>query len=373
MKNFWFLLILILVVSCGGAGESSDSSSSSSGITISGTISESAGVSEATSSYLSPIALEDLEIYCVAFNAAADSCSDQLDSSGNFSCSGIPANASFGCFIKGEQGVVASLEIAGTGSGFNSTTSSSIALGGDTNFGNVVLNTATGKATVDRSQIVESISSTSSVISVDDIHNTTWALSCVNGPDSLMNIACSEFVTQSPSVFFRLLKATKNSDSSTVYGIGVWASQSSFNNCGATVGVDMTTTMKEAIEDEDSITFSQNSVGIFSTDNGSSGACPSEDNGSGGNLDPNSDEPTVIDSYYALNKLTVNGNDFSIIEDEDEYVDNGCTFNHSTAVTFSPSSASEMFGSFTIVDAESGSNCPGEGGVFKFTVKFTKQ
>ena len=233
MKKIFALPIMaMLFVGCGASDDSSSSSNGSS-ITISGQISESSPLTG--NSLRDAKALDDYTFYCVAFNAQASSCSDQLDSLGNFECI-LPANTAFGCFVKNATSIVATLEFEGTGSGFNDDSTSSVALSSNASLGTVTLDTTTGKATASKSVIADKISNTNSAISVDDIHNTAWTLSCVDGPDQVMNAACDAFVADSPAVFFRLLKATKNSDSSSVYGLGVWASQASFNACG---GFDM--------------------------------------------------------------------------------------------------------------------------------------
>ena len=361
MKKILLLsLLTVFFVGCGASDESSSSSSDST-ITISGQIAESSPLTG--NSLREAKALSDYTFYCVAFNAAASSCSDQLSATGEFSCAGIPADTAFGCFVKDATSIVATLEFQGSGTGFSDDSTSSVALGSNASLGTVTLNTTTGKATASKSVIADKISNRNSAISVDDIHNTSWNLSCVDGPDQVMNAACDVFVAESPAVFFRLLKATKNSKA--VYGIGVWASQTAFQGCGS---IDMTSGMKAGIESQDGITFSQNATGVaFTADHGEGGTCPTEtgDAPQGGNA-------TDIDTYFALNKLQIDGNTFSLLESE-TFENGSCSNHHKLSVTFSPSSATVMYGAFDMVDKYEG-DCEGEEDMAaKFTVKFTKQ
>lgn len=371
MKKIFALPIMaMLFVGCGASSDSSDSSDSSNSaaaITISGQIAESSSL--AASSLREAKALDDYTFYCVAFNANADSCSDQLDSAGNFECTGIPADTAFGCFVKDATSIVATLEFADSGEGFNNESTSSVALGQSAALGTVTLNTTTGKASVSKSVIADKVSKQSSKISIDDIHNTAWTLSCVDGDDAEMNTICDEFIDKSPTVFLRLLKATKGSDN--VYGIGVWASQAAFQGCGSK---DMTEAMQTGIQDEDGISFTQNEAGPFAN-NAETCATDTETH-----TNPNdSEDATIITSYYALSKLRISGNSFSLIQESQETESdadgegNPCTYDHTTFVTFSPSSATEMYGAFEWVDRETGAGCPGDEEVAKFTVKFTKQ
>tara|TARA_B100000925_G_scaffold143626_1_gene107583 strand:- start:11580 stop:12668 length:1089 start_codon:yes stop_codon:yes gene_type:complete len=360
MKNFFFLLIFsALLVGCGG--DDGDSvSSSSSGITISGRIAS----SKSNVAALSPAGLSDYTFYCVAFNADADSCSDQLDDDGNFECTGIPADTAFGCFVKDSTSIVATLEFTDTATGFENETSASTALSGSVSLGSVTLNTTTGKATVAKSVLDGKVSTGSSSLTPLDFQGTSWTLSCVNGSDTLMNLLCSEFVTESPTVYFRVLKATKNSDGGIIYGLGVWKNQAAFTGCGS---IDMVTAMKSAIESEDNITFDTISHAAAFNDAHAEGQdCETWDGSA-----PADDEPSDIDNYYSLQKLVNNGGSYTLRE-EDEDTDGGCTYTHTLAVTFNPVSETLMYGAFDIIEKESGTGCNDEEISAKFTVKFTK-
>jgi hypothetical protein len=358
MKNFLFLLIFsTLIVGCGDDGDGS-ASSSASGITISGQMSLSSAVN--VQKY-SALGIQDYTVYCVAFNASATSCSDQLDSEGNFSCAGIPADTAFGCFVKDATSIVAALEFTDSTTGFENETTSSVALTGSVSLGSVSLNTTTGKATVSKSVLDGKKSTVESKVSVTDLQNTSWELTCVNTGDTVMDAACSAFVTESSSVFFRIITATKGE--TTMYGMGVWASQSAFQGCGS---IDMTTTMKNSVETEDGITFTSISHGsAFTNDHGGSGTCKTESGSA-------PTEANDIDNYFSLQKLSISGNLYTLHED-DEWTNGGCTYTHTLSVNIEPSSSTELYGAFSIVEKESGSGCADEEKAAQFSVKFTKQ
>lgn len=363
MKNLIFLLILsaLTFVGCGDDEATSLPNSSTTAITISGQIATGLTGDGNVSELNSIRGLEEYTFYCVAFNASADSCSDQLDTEGNFSCAGLPSDTPFGCFVKDATSIVATLEFTDTTStGFENETASSASVKESVSLGAVVLNTATGKATVSKSVLDGKTSTGSSDLTPLDFQGTSWTLSCVDGDDSAMNTVCSQFVTESPTVYFRILAATKGS--TTMYGLGVWENASAYAGCGS---IDMTTDMKEAIESEDSITFTTiNHDTAFTNDHGGSGTCPTWDNSA-------PTEYNDINNYYALEKLIDNGGSYTMYqEDEDSY--SGCTYTHTLSVTFNPSSDTVMYGAFDIVEKESGSSCPSEEFSAKFTVKFTK-
>ena len=361
MKNFFYLLIFsALLVGC-GEDDGVIAPPSSSGITISGQIT---APSKLNVSALSPAGLSDYTFYCVAFNADADSCSDQLDDDGNFECTGIPADTAFGCFVKDSTSIVATLEFVDTTTGFENETSASTALKGSVSLGSVTLNTTTGKATVSKSVLDGKVSTESSSLTPLDFQNTSWDLSCVNGSDTQMNSVCSEFVTDSPTVFFRVLKATKNSDGKVIYGLGVWKDEAAFTGCGE---IDMVTAMKSSIESGDSITFDVvEHAAAFTNAHAEGQACETRDGSA-----PDDNEPTSIESYYTLQKLVNNGGSYTLRE-EDEYTNSECTYTQTLAVTFNPVSETLMYGAFDLIVKESGSGCTYEGTSAKFTVKFTK-
>jgi hypothetical protein len=232
--------------------------------------------------------------------------------------------------------------------------------------GTLTLTEGNPVVTVPEDRIADAKSDTiTSTISADELHNTGWSLSCVDSTDS----NCSSFITESPQVYLRILKATKSGQD--IYGLGVWASSSAFSTCGS---VDMKASEAAGIvSDENSeggdFTWVQNTTGPYTNATSTSSSCPLREGTTAG-----SDN---LEYYYALDKLKVQGSAYTLIQ-EDEFNDGGgCTGTYRTAVTFNPSSATEMYGNFAISeDFEEAS--PGDCGsdtdyASSFIVKFTKQ
>ena len=354
-------LVSLMLAGCGD-DEATTNENSSTGITISGQIST--GSALLSSEKEETLGLDQYTFYCVAFNSSADSCSDQLDSNGNFSCSGLPADTPFGCFVKDSTSVVATLQFAdSSGSGFDDETSFSAKVKESLSLGTVTLNTTTGKATANKSVLDGKTSTGDSNRSPADYQNTSWSLDCVNGDDNEQNTNCAQFTTDSPTVYFRVLTATKGSE--TMYGLGVWKNKDAFDGCGE---IDMTTAMKTSIESESGVSFTSVAyAGTFTADHGGGGTCPTDD----GNAPS---EPGDIKNYYAMEKLIENGGSYTMYEEEVDSQDAGCIQTHNLAVTFNPVSDTVMYGAFDIVEKHTGESCgtDEEDKSAKFTVKFTK-
>ena len=307
----------------------------------------------------------DYSVRCVAFDDAATSCSSDISSDGSFSCSPLPVDTGFGCFVLNSSNTVAAtLEFVDTSNAWDNATTSSVALKSSVALGTVTLNPTTGKATVAISAIESATSDTAAAITVTDLNNTSWNLSCIQSGNTLMDAACEAFLEGGQEVFFRII--TAEAGSTTMYGMGVWASQTAFQNCGS---IDMTDSMKSGIETEEGSSFSFTSVdtaSAFTADHSSSGTCPTWD----GNTPT---ETNDLENYYSLQKLEVTGNLYTLHE-EDEYTDSsGCTFTEMLSISFSPQSATVLNGAFSLTMLEDGSSCPGEEITAQFTVKFTKQ
>ncbi|MAW08097.1 MAG: hypothetical protein CME61_07430 [Halobacteriovoraceae bacterium] len=356
---FSVLFLSAFLAGCGGSGSSSGSSS---GITVSGQM----ALSSSLDSYaLSVLSVTDYSVRCVAFDDDATSCSSDISSDGAFSCSGLPANTGFGCFVlNSTNAVAATLEFVDTDTGFDNSTTSSVSLKSSVALGQVTLNPTTGKATVSITAVESATSDATAVITVTDLNNTSWALSCISSGDTLMDAACASFISDSPNVFFRII--TAQSGSTTMYGMGVWASQTAFQGCGS---IDMTDSMKSGIESEEGSSFSFTSVdtaSTFTADHSTSGTCPTYN-------ESTPTEPNDLENYYSLQKLEVTGNLYTLHEDDEFTNGSGCTFREMLSVSFSPQSATVLNGAFSVQMLESGSGCPGEEVTAQFTVKFTKQ
>jgi hypothetical protein len=84
-----------------------------------------------------------------------------------------------------------------------------------------------------------------------------------------------------------------------------------------------------------------------------------------------------LEYYYALDKLKVQGSAYTLIQEDEFDRGDGCTGTYRTAVTFNPSSATEMYGNFSISDdyeEDNPGDCNGDtDSASSFIVKFTKQ
>jgi hypothetical protein len=358
------LLTIFLLASCGG-GSDSDSSNSSS-ITISGAVTTASEltVSGLSAKGLAQKAITDYDMYCVAFNEAASSDSDSL-ADGEFSLE-LPADTPFGCFIvdpAANNSIVATLTIEDNSQedlAGQPVKSTSMSLGSSVSLGTLTFTEGSTEIIVSASQIAEAVSTKASDLDIDDIHNTSWTLSCLDSSDS----ACAAFVSESSEVYFRIIKATHNTEGQ-VYGLGVWASQEAFAACGS---ADVETGgMSGAVSE--GYTFTQLTEGAFT----SGVSCPLRDGG-----DPA--ESDNLQLYYTLEKLIVSGNMFTLLEEEEETYTglggNPCTEYEKFSVSFTPSGASTLYGQFEQTEKVSGAGCDPEdieSETSSFKVKFTKQ
>lgn len=367
MKQIMFVFLLcILAVSCGLSEDSSVATSQT--ITVSGSLgiaSKKLAINSVDSvDAISAVDLTTLEMYCVAFNAAATSASSTFGIGGAFSVAGLPANTPFGCFVvnKTSKNIVATIKILDTGTGMSDQSSSSMSLGSSVSMGTITLVEGSSVIEVPKATIAAAQSTAAATLSVNDIHGTSWDLSCV-GTDA----ACADFVADSPEVFFRILKATKSSQA--IYGIGIWSSLSMFTTCGS---IDMDTDGGTDIVSREGgdFTWVQNTQGAFTNATTTNSACPLRESGTA--------DVDNIENYYAMDKLVVQGNMFTMNQEDEDSTTN-CYFYFKTSVTFSPSSATVMYGSFEtaeVVREDVASACAGHDIMDKknsFVVKFTKK
>ena len=398
MKKLFLMLAVIALVGCNssdsGSGGSSGTGSGSGGngssdetLTISGSIDISSSATQGFQA-LSAEMIETYSIYCVAFNADADSCTDELDSEGNFSCSGIPVDTPFGCFIRNGDTPVATFEFTDDTSGFGDEGSTSVALNGNVNLGELTYTEGSDTIEISRSVLEDNFSEATALLEADDLHNTTWSLECVSGD-------CGEDETgedgMPPSVFFRIVKASvtyADGNSESMTGLGVWASQTAFENCGE---IDITDALITGITQEEeqsqnvsNFEFTQVSSGESWT---SGESCPresDEDYGEGetdegyvyakSEDDEEEESPDDLENYWQLDKLTISGNSFTLYEHEEYEIYQDCSISSSTTITFSPTSTTEMYGNFqnTMMFSE---GCESEDNYENnsMVVKFTKQ
>ena len=371
MKQIMFVFLLcLLAVSCGSSDDSSVATAET--ITVSGSLgvaSKKLALNSIDSvDAISAVDLTALQMYCVAFNAAATSATSEFGTAGAFSVAGLPANTPFGCFVvnKTSKDIVATIKIKDTGTGMSDQSSSSMSLGSSVSMGTITLTEGSSVIEVPKATIAAAQSTTAATLTVDQIHQTSWDMTCV-GTDP----ACTEFVADSSEVYFRILKATKSGQ--TIYGIGIWSDLAMFTTCGS---IDINTARgAEIVTEEGDFTWVQNTLGAFTN---TSTTCVLRDHSP--DPAPNPVTPDDIQGYYAMDKLVVQGNMFTMNQ-EDEASTSNCAYYFKTAVTFSPSSATVMYGSFETAEVmkdKVDGGCATDGNAAmdekaSFVVKFTKK
>ena len=274
------LLSVPFVYSCsdGGSGDGDGGDSSSSYITLSGQI----------SGLTLNLAASDYTVNCVTFEETPRAQSDSLDSSGNFEVQ-MFADISFGCFLLDSANEPVATMVVSDGEsegGLGSDGAAGMSLSGSVDLGTLTVSDD-GKIAIPPSKIASVKSTTTTQIVEDDVHNSEFTISCSGISEDDDN--CQDFVEESPSVFFRLLKATE--DGIPAIGLGVWASEDAFNACG---NVDLLSSEAQGVS------FTQGVRGSFSTN---TTACPVNDDEGG--------DAGIPEARYALGKLFPNGGGYS--------------------------------------------------------------
>lgn len=238
---------------CGGKdsgeapGGGDDSTTTDTAITISGTLATSARL---RTSSLTPMSvdLDTLSMRCVTFSVPPTAGVGDIDATGKFSFKLADAKGSkFGCFVLDEsEEVLASMVFEDSTekdmSGENKT-SSSIALSGDTNFGNVTLDLESGKAVVDKDQIT-TVTEDKTGSGYWDVTGT-WTFASMGselpeGYDDVCPNVSGPSDCNGPhdgeSVFFKHIKGVKTGTTEPRYGLMVWRDQASYTACGSRLG-----------------------------------------------------------------------------------------------------------------------------------------
>lgn len=376
-KKLLIGLALVSAVACNKSSNASDGATSN--ITLSGkisTVSGSSVISDALrlpisdESSVSQFAITDYKLYCITFNSSATSATAEFGSDGSFSVS-LPANSAFGCFVnsKSTNLPVATVVSAGTGSGMANSTSTSISLASSVDVGALTLDLAKGKVEIPESVIAGAKSSVTAGITLSDIDNYEWTMTCVTTGNTEMDNACKQQIMNgsdsgSAPVYLRVLSGTQNG--STVYGINVWETYSAFTSCGS---IDINTATKTNIE-SNGFTFVTSGDYAPATAASYSGwsdttNCPLRS--ANGQQEYNSMTASAQDAQKNLKKnhclapMVAAGNGYSFnCDDSGSYTNSGntCTWMHRTSVTITPgSSASEMYGNFVSSEKRSGTGC----------------
>lgn len=357
------LTIALLATSCANGPDTGES------ITVSGKMGEAKKNHLGKIESVTTAGLASYNFVCTAFNAAATKVRSGFGDDGSFSVN-VPAFTPFSCaIVDANDAVLASIKIKDTKTGMEDQSSSSMSLQSSVNVGSLIFDEDNPVIEIPIAKVATAQAVTVSKFSIDQVHNTSWKLTCVDRSDT----QCSDFLAENSELFLRIVKATKNG--SPVYGLGVWSTQADFNSCGA---IDLTNDDKDEIKssEDESGEFTWTSIvtaATFSNATSPSSACPLR-GGSYKSLTTMDRE--VIQNYKTMSKLVINGNIFSLNDEDEDDSDTDCYYYNKTAVTFSPLNSTTMMGSFEtaeIVSHKTGScGDDEESDAATFVVKFTK-
>ncbi len=358
-----------------GCNKSSDSSgtATASTVTVAGTMSNIAtAASFNEDSAVETFAAADYKLYCVTFASSPTAATSAFAADGKFSLS-LPANTPFGCFINSVSTnlPVATIMIQGSGSGFSSKSTTSMSLASNVDLGSLTLDLTNNRVVVPASAIAASSSASTAGISLADVDNYEFTMSCVTTGNTQMDAACSTFIAQGNKVYFRILSGTQSG--AVAYGISVWGSAADFNACG---GIELNTLSKASIE-TGGFTFSTSgdyapvTAAAFSN---FGGTCARRgETAFTAYTASTANAHADIRQNYCTAPMNSNGSGYSFVCSDSATV-SGCSYSSSTSVTFTPgSSGAEMYGAF-VTNEYRNAGC---GGGAKdqnaaFNVKFTR-
>lgn len=268
-----FPLLALAVAACGGTGGGSDDGANGGGgggggeplaegskINISGKLNLTSG----TNLLLAPLewlnlldadtpALSDLKVFCVTFSSPPVAGEGTVNESGAFALTLDAAQQAVGCFInKGDEtlGTIVFKDPTKKSLNGSEKTSQREAFGGDTDLGEITFNLATGEAVVDVTQITTK-ADTSAANSTDVAYDFTGSYkisgagfdlptgyvgTCPEGSHESNDSDCRGPEEGEP-LWIKRLNGSFVSDGSPAYGIMIWRSEDSFEQCGSTLGI----------------------------------------------------------------------------------------------------------------------------------------
>lgn len=359
-----------------------------SGMTSSSFVSNMLSVSGVSGMSIQPMATTDYKLYCIAFSSPPASTTSDFGTDGSFSVN-LPANTNFGCFINSVATnlPVATLVNAGSGSGMSNTKTDSFSLGSSVDVGTLTLDLVKNEVAIPAAALEGAKSTVTAGISLTDIDNYEWTMTCVSSGVTEIDSACNQMImdgspTGSAPVYLRILSGTEAG--ATKYGISVWKNYAAFQACG---GIELNTATKTDIESS-GFTFATSGdyapvtastfTGWADTTN-----CPlrsANDSWYSSVTAGAAHAHENLRNNYCLAPMLQNGTGFSFsCEDSGTYTNPSntaqtCTWMHKTAVSMSPgSSAAEMYGNFVNSESKSGTACGQEDDkTISFTIKFTR-
>lgn len=190
------------------------------------------------------VALADLKVYCVSFAFPPKAGTGSVDANGNFSLS-IDANGvAIGCFVLKGTETLASMVFEDTSSkdvDGDSKSDARLAFSGNTNMGQIKLDTATGKAKADVSKFKSSVKA---FAGGGFDFTGTWILKATdNLPEGYSTVTSCNPQTQKcegpaegMSIYLHRIAGKRVADNSDAYAIAIWKSKTAFTNCGQKLG-----------------------------------------------------------------------------------------------------------------------------------------
>lgn len=365
------LSLLLLVSLAGACGKKDDNEATSIPATINLTGTMKLGVTALDGVVMSlsganaPVAGD--VVFCVTFAETPTAGKGALASDGKFALT-MPGGVALGCFLNSAAGATKATFVFPVVSALGSDGATSIALGADVNFGELIIG-ADGKvpvtaASIEKSTATSVVGSKTSGIEFDKLHNQTYKLSCVASGDAVTDAACKKDMESdggSMTVYWRVVKATEGANA--VLGVGAWASKASFEACGS---IDGTDAEKAAIT---GVNFSQFTSAAAYT---AASACKLRE----GQGTVRSRE--TIQDYFMLSQAVPDGaGGYSLRSEGSPYnISATCTTYHNTSIILT-GTTDTMFGAF-VSEERAGSTCTAaereQAGEYtsKFNVKFTK-
>ncbi len=330
----WVILGMGLMTGCTKASEDASGT-----VQMAGKLDiQSASQSKALSMAVSAQAVSNYEVYCVTFTQPPIAGQSAVDAEGNFALS-MPASTPFGCFVNDldSKKSVATLTVSGSDTGFGSTATTNLNLIGNVNLGELHLDLEKGEVVIPK-EILAPVQApvAESKIDLDEMHNSTYKLSCIKSGDAELDKRCVKDLQEgdddNSEVFFRIINASRNGKA--IKGLGVWESQTRFNDC---CGIDLTDAKVADLAVKDAISFPVGGIvtgAAFSIDEI---LCPLR-NPTGGNEHEN------VQKYYTIGELVQDASGYTLYAHDFSQANNDCQEENTTVVHFSGKSADKMIG-----------------------------
>ena len=249
----WGVAAASLSLGLGACGKKSTDAGTSSDVAISGTLSTSSLSVMSSDFHPESVDLSTFTMSCVTFKVPPTAGTGSIGSDGSFSVT-IPSakNSKFGCFIlDASEDVVASMVFEDTSSkdiNGDSKSESSVSLSGNASLGTVTLDLASGKATVDKSAIASSISTTTTTggdwSATGNWKFASYGSTLPKGYSDICAAGADHDTCSGPqidmTIYLRQVDGKKYANgaatSDVARGLMIWESEAAFTSCGSTIG-----------------------------------------------------------------------------------------------------------------------------------------